>query len=73
MKKDPIDKKFFWVVLRTVSIEMVVLACVFSGLGVWVGSFFDISRSVSAGCGGVMGVMIAVFSVWRRLRIFLRD
>ena len=73
MKKNTMNKKYFWVILRSVSLEMVVMALVFGGAGYGVGAAFDFKRVVCMGVGGIVGIMLALVSVWRRIRMYLRD
>lgn len=73
MPKNTMDKKSFWLILRSVSIEMIVMALIFGGVGLGIGAFFDFKRVLCAGVGSFIGVMLALLSVWRRMKIYLGD
>ena len=72
-KKEKIDKKFFWVILRSVSIELVVMAAIFALIGMGVASVCCMSCTACTGIGGIIGVMLALVSVYRRMRMYLGD
>ena len=66
------DKKEFTTLLKSVTIEMLVFAGVLGGLGYFV--MWLIGRDTLLGfcSGAILGVMIALVSIYRRLRRYAR-
>ena len=67
------DKKHFWTALRSVAIEMVVMALIFGGIGLGAGCLLDAKRVVCMGVGGFVGITVALLSIWKRMKVYLRD
>lgn len=69
-----ITKKSFFFILCSVSLEMIVAALFFGGVCYFVNKYIDFCSGVfAASVGGIVGVMLALLSIYRRVRKYFND
>ncbi|MCY4414504.1 MAG: hypothetical protein OXC30_05965 [Alphaproteobacteria bacterium] len=66
-----INKKTFFKILAATTSEMIVMALVLGAIGYGISCFGVCSHVFGFSVGGIIGVMLALFSIYKRVRRYL--